>query len=109
MLEVRVGIEPTNKGFADPCLTTWLPHQAGVTINIKLTRSVRRSQIRKRAYQPHQRVSVEERSQWLITESGDRSEPGGLIDPEGSIVALEDIDGCLPEAQLSAPFQGTLE
>ena len=23
--EARVGIEPTYRGFADPCLTTWLP------------------------------------------------------------------------------------
>ena len=28
-LEARVGIEPTNKGFADLCLTTWLPRPAG--------------------------------------------------------------------------------
>jgi hypothetical protein len=27
MLEARGGIEPPDKGFADLCLTTWLPRQ----------------------------------------------------------------------------------
>ena len=29
LLEARVGIEPTNKGFADLGLTTWLPRPFG--------------------------------------------------------------------------------
>ena len=34
-LEARVGIEPTHKAFAEPCLTTWLPrHSAALrTLN----------------------------------------------------------------------------
>ena len=28
-LEARVGIEPTNGAFAEPCLTTWLPRLPG--------------------------------------------------------------------------------
>ena len=28
-LEARAGIEPANKGFADLCLTTWLPRLGG--------------------------------------------------------------------------------
>jgi hypothetical protein len=32
-LEARGGIEPPNKGFADLCLTTWLPrHSDGFTM-----------------------------------------------------------------------------
>ena len=27
LVEVRAGIEPAYRGFADPGLTTWLPHQ----------------------------------------------------------------------------------
>jgi hypothetical protein len=33
-LEARVGIEPTNKGFADLGLTTWLPRPVVTDANI---------------------------------------------------------------------------
>jgi hypothetical protein len=33
-MEARVGIEPTDEAFAEPCLTTWLPrHQRMLKIN----------------------------------------------------------------------------
>lgn len=30
-MEVWAGIEPANNGFADHCLTTWLPHHERVS------------------------------------------------------------------------------
>jgi hypothetical protein len=29
-LEARVGIEPTDEAFAEPCLTTWLPRHSSL-------------------------------------------------------------------------------
>ena len=34
LLEARGGIEPPNKGFADLCLTTWLPRLYAVFIGL---------------------------------------------------------------------------
>src|SRR5437764_10849923 len=31
-MEARVGIEPTHKAFAEPCLTTWLPRHPAVRL-----------------------------------------------------------------------------
>src|SRR5208282_5790171 len=37
-LEARVGIEPTNEAFAEPCLTTWLPRRKALNVNSIPTR-----------------------------------------------------------------------
>ncbi len=48
LLEARGGIEPPNKGFADLCLTTWLPRRSeglssphDSTIASRIVRAVR--------------------------------------------------------------------
>jgi hypothetical protein len=33
MMEARVGIEPTHKGFADLSLTTWVPRLVGPALS----------------------------------------------------------------------------
>jgi hypothetical protein len=51
MLEARVGIEPTHKGFADLSLTTWVPRLNPTSIT-KLGNRCQRSQ------HPHQQKNT---------------------------------------------------
>ena len=45
-LEARVGIEPTHKAFAEPCLTTWLPRHSGDETLIKFAKRASLDSIR---------------------------------------------------------------
>ena len=54
-LEARGGIEPPNKGFADLCLTTWLPRLRGyVSIIHKAEQNLQSLRILKLLRQNHE-------------------------------------------------------
>ena len=41
LLEARTGVEPVNKGFADLCLTTWLPRPIQDRLSLRHGASLR--------------------------------------------------------------------
>src|SRR5690349_7973781 len=43
LLEARAGIEPAYKGFADLCLTTWLPRPEGIALGRASFRTIPRT------------------------------------------------------------------
>ncbi len=66
-MEARVGIEPTNAAFAEPCLTTWLPRHRFQLIDASLQASDRCRPDLSGRRRPH-RVQFRNQRDWRLTE-----------------------------------------
>ena len=51
-LEARVGIEPTNEAFAEPCLTTWLPRPTFASLVCWVRRLKRKNLVEAGVFSP---------------------------------------------------------
>ena len=108
-LEARVGIEPTHKAFAEPCLTTWLPRREKVRCKIghvpsrasaTLAKTVSPGSpsaisIEPRAYRP------EKPRRWRLSQSS-----CGLKIPAGVIMPVINSEGVTSKPGLRAPLPG---